>query len=91
MIQIQHRRLPLTPKEFALLNVLVSSPGKTFTREELLRKVWGTVYVSLRTVDVHMSKLRNKLRTASDKVNLAETIWGIGYRLRDPSSVSQRS
>ena len=87
VIEIKSRRFHLTPIELALLSILASSPGKIFRREELLREVWGAVYVSLRTVDVHMSKLRNKLRIAECEASLAETIWGIGYRLRDPSSL----
>jgi len=87
-VQMERRRLHLTRKELALLYALATSPGKIYRREELLRQVWGHegVYVTLRTVDAHMSKLRHKLRTSESGLSLAETVWGIGYRLRDPSS-----
>jgi len=87
-VQMERRRLHLTRKELALLYALATSPGKIYRREELLREVWGHegVFVALRTVDAHMSKLRHKLRTSESGLSLAETVWGIGYRLRDPSS-----
>lgn len=87
LVQMESRRLHLTPKEFALLFTLATSPGKVYRREELLRQVWGEdIYVGVRTVDAHMSKLRHKLCTSGGGLSLAETVWGIGYRLRDPSS-----
>lgn len=81
-----NRTLHLTPKELALLSVLVASPGKVCRREDLLQQIWGKegVFVALRTVDAHMCKLRHKLRLSDDQQSLAETIWGIGYRLRVP-------
>jgi len=86
MVQIENRNLHLTPKELALLNTLATAPGRIFRREELLRAVWREVSVAVRTVDVHMSKLRKKLRASDSGYNLAETVWGMGYRLRHPSS-----
>jgi DNA-binding response OmpR family regulator len=86
-VQMESRRLHLTPKEFALLYTLATSPGKVYRREELLKQVWGEgIYVGVRTVDAHMSKLRHKLCISESGLSLAETVWGIGYRLRDPSS-----
>ena len=87
LVRIASRSLHLTPKELALLYALAASPGKVYRREELLRQVWGEgVYVTVRTVDVHMSKLRHKLRISEGGLSLAETVWGLGYRLRDPFS-----
>lgn len=71
----------LTAKEFGLLYQLVSHPGKFQTREGLLEKVWGDeTYVTSRTVDTHVRRLRKKLGAASDMI---ETMRGLGYRLRD--------
>lgn len=68
-------------KEFELIRVLASAPGKVFTREELLDEVWGTdVYVTNRTVDVHIRKIRKKLGSG-----YVETITGVGYRLNQPT------
>lgn len=66
----------LAKKEFELLNLLVSKPGKVFSREEIFNKVWGTdVIVGNRTIDVHIRKLREKI---GDKY--IKTIKGIGYK-----------
>jgi two-component system, OmpR family, alkaline phosphatase synthesis response regulator PhoP len=68
--------IELAKKEFELLNLLVSKPGKVFSREEIFHKVWGTdVIVGNRTIDVHIRKLREKL---GDKY--IKTIKGIGYK-----------
>lgn len=82
-VQVGDQTVRLTPTEFALLWVLATHPGAVYRRDELLEQVWGKgVYVTPRTVDVHMSKLRQKLRLSDDGLSLAETVWGIGYRLR---------
>ena len=63
-------------KEFALLSLLMSKPGKVFTRVEIFNKVWGTdVIVGNRTIDVHIRKLREKIGD-----NYIKTIKGIGYK-----------
>ncbi len=67
-------------KEFELLYFLVNNPGKVFSRDALLKMVWGVdVYVVDRTVDVHIRKIREKLDKYSD---LIETIKGVGYRFK---------
>ena len=71
-------------KEFELLAFLASNSGKVFTREALLRRIWGeTVYVIDRTVDVHISKVREKL---GDFGSWIETVKGVGYRFREQVS-----
>ena len=68
-----------TKKEFELLALLFSDPGKLFTREEIMRLVWGDdAYVGDRTIDVHIRKLRQKLGD-----DLISTIKGIGYQLNE--------
>jgi two-component system alkaline phosphatase synthesis response regulator PhoP len=68
-------------KEFELLAFLVSNPGKVFSREVLLNKIWGeNVYVLDRTVDVHISKVREKLGSHGGSI---ETVKGVGYRFRN--------
>lgn len=68
--------IELAKKEFELLNLLVSKPGKVFSREEIFNKVWGTdVIVGNRTIDVHIRKLREKIG-----VSYIKTIKGIGYK-----------
>lgn len=87
LVQLESRSIHLTPIELALLCALAACPGRVYRREELLHQVWGEdINVEVRTVDAHMSTLRHKLQTTDDSLSLAETVWGIGYRLRDPSS-----
>lgn len=71
----------LTPKEYDLLYQMVKSPKRIFTREELLGLVWGYDYLGdTRTVDTHVSRLREKLQKASGKEPFISTVWGIGYK-----------
>ena len=72
--------LDLTPKEFDLLALFVQHPGRAFSREYLLERVWGDdVYVTDRTVDTHVQRLRKKLGEEADSIR---TVWGIGYRFQ---------
>jgi two-component system alkaline phosphatase synthesis response regulator PhoP/two-component system response regulator ResD len=70
--------VPLTPKEFDLLATFARFPNVTLDREQLLDLVWGTSFYALRTVDVHVARLRDKLKNSPLKI---ETVWGTGYRL----------
>jgi DNA-binding response OmpR family regulator len=74
--------LRLSKKEFALLRALASDPTRVFTREELLRGVWGfRSMCHTRTLDSHASRLRKKLARDGDK--FVVNVWGVGYRLMD--------
>ncbi|MGR6835639.1 response regulator [Syntrophomonas erecta] len=78
---LEEEKLELTPKEFELLSLMVAHPGKVFTREVLLEKVWGYEYSGdTRTVDVHIRHLRQKLRDDSNFPEYIETVRGVGYR-----------
>jgi len=75
-ISIKGKEIVLPRKEFELLSLLASKPGKVFKREEILDKVWGNdVVVGGRTIDVHIRKLREKIGDASFK-----TVKGVGYK-----------
>ena len=78
--------VPLGPKEFRLLSILIERPGQVFSRAQLLDLVWGHgVYVEERTVDVHLSRLRkaiNKPDGQTEMPNLIRTVRGSGYALR---------
>jgi DNA-binding response OmpR family regulator len=77
----------LSAKEYELLVALAADPTRVFTREELLRDVWGFhTPVRTRTLDSHAFRLRQKLAGAAS-VPLIVTVWGIGYRLCDPALV----
>ncbi|MDQ2904973.1 MAG: response regulator transcription factor [Chloroflexota bacterium] len=72
--------LDLSPTEFALLHLLLRSPGRAFSRAYLLDTVWGETYVGGdRSVDNTVLRLRKKLGSLGEAI---ETVWGIGYRLR---------
>ncbi|MBM7867547.1 response regulator [Heliobacterium gestii] len=75
----------LTPKEFELLRWLASHPGKVFTREFLLERIWGyDFFGDSRTVDVHIRHLRQKVEKDPGNPRYIETVRGVGYKFRDP-------
>ena len=83
------RPLTLTPREFDLLAFLAAHPGRVFSREELLRKVWGYDYVGeTRTVDVHVRRLRAKLGA---REGVIETVTGAGYKLAPATRLEARA
>ncbi len=76
---LEGRPLALPRKEFALLRLLASEPGRLFTREEIYRTVWGDeVVVGDRTIDVHIRKLRQKI--GDDRI---QTVKGLGYKFNE--------
>ena len=79
------RRVLLTYKEYQLLCVLAANPGRVFTRESLLNKIWEYDYFGgTRTVDVHIRRLRSKIEDPGH--TYIETVWNVGYRLRPQGS-----
>lgn len=75
-VYLNEKNIPIAKKEFELLALLISKPGKVFKREEIMRKVWGNeVMVGDRTIDVHIRKLREKI--GSDYI---KTMKGVGYK-----------
>lgn len=73
-------------KEFELLAVLAKNPGRVFSREELLEKIWGYDYVGeSRTVDVHIRNLRKKIEDDDSSPFFIKTVRGIGYKFREES------
>ncbi len=78
-VTVAGRRVSLTYKEFQLLVLLASNPGRVYTREALLSQVWGYDYLGgTRTVDVHIRRLRSKIEGPGR--SYIETIWNVGYR-----------
>ena len=77
------REIPLGPTEFRLLEFLMQSPGRVFSREQLLDGVWGSeVYIDERTVDVHVGRLRKALNRGRE-ADPIRTVHGAGYALDD--------
>ena len=81
--------LDLTPTEFGLLSLLLRNPGRAFSRSYLLDMVWGEYYVTGdRSVDNTVLRLRKKLGELGDAI---ETVWGVGYRLREAGGQPEKS
>jgi len=77
----------LTPKQFQLLNLLMSHPGKTFTRKQIMKDVWETDYTGdTRTLDVHVHWLRQKLGDIPGPPRHILTVRRVGYRFVDPEA-----
>jgi DNA-binding response OmpR family regulator len=77
-------RLDLTPKEFDLLLLLVSNPGKTFSRHELLETIWGVAFLGYEhTITSHINRLRIKIETNLHRPEYILTSWGTGYRFSE--------
>ena len=74
-------RVELTYKEFELLHLFLQHPGRVYSRDQLLAKIWGTDYLGeTRTVDVHIGTLRTKLGACGDYIR---TVRGVGYRMEE--------
>jgi DNA-binding response OmpR family regulator len=73
----------LTPSEFELLALLMSSPGRVYPRLELLEELQGTSFEGVaRTIDVHIRNLRTKVEPDPSNPTYIETVFGVGYRFR---------
>jgi DNA-binding response OmpR family regulator len=77
--------LALTTREFDLLAFLLAHPGEAFTREALMRQVWGWEFGDQSTVTVHVRRLREKVEEDPGDPRLLVTVWGVGYRFDPPS------
>ena len=89
-VSLHGRPVLLSYKEYQLLLLLASTPGRVYTREVLLSRIWGYDYIGgTRTVDVHVRRLRSKLSEAQHP--FVETVWNVGYRFRPPDGWSPPS
>ncbi len=85
-VSLHNQEINLTAKEFDLLLLLITNPGKVFSREELLEIIWGYEYFGdLRTVDVHVRRLREKIENKNKNYEYILTKWGVGYYFRNKS------
>lgn len=80
-VSVDDRSVNLTPKEYDLLVFMVGHPERVFSRDELLREVWGSDAYDARSVDVHVKYLREKL--AEPVSSYLQTVWGKGYKLSE--------
>ena len=78
LVKLSGQQIELTPREYELVVLLTSHPGRAFSREFLLQQLWGYDYDGFdRTVDTHITRLRKKLGPLGEKI---VTVWGVGYR-----------
>ena len=83
-VRVKDQEIDLTSKEFALLNLMASNPGRVYSREQLLEQIWGyNYYGDARTVDVHIRHLREKIETDPSNPRYILTVWGTGYKFRE--------
>ena len=83
-VTIGERQVELTPKEFDLLRLFASNPGRVFPRKYLLEKIWDYSYEGYdRTIDSHINRLRAKIEENPENPQMVLTVWGIGYKFTD--------
>jgi two-component system, OmpR family, alkaline phosphatase synthesis response regulator PhoP len=83
-VELKGTRVELTPKEFDLLFMLANNPGVTFSRKDLLSKVWGYDFEGYEhTVNSHINRLRAKIEKDPNNPEYVLTTWGVGYRFAD--------
>jgi DNA-binding response OmpR family regulator len=89
-VTLSGEKIELTPKEFDLLILFASSPGKTYSREALLEKVWGYQFDGYdHTVNSHINRLRNKIEKDPPNPTYLKTVWGVGYRFVELQELEQ--
>ncbi len=89
-VLLKGKRLDLTAKEFDLLLLFASHPGKTYTREQLLEQVWGYQFNGYdHTVNSHINRLRSKIEDDMSRPKYILTAWGVGYRFAEAEEVDQ--
>ena len=83
-VTISGEEIPLTAKEFDILHLLVTHPGVVYKREDLLETIWKYEYMGdIRTVDVHIRRLRKKIERNPEEPEYVYTKWGVGYYFSD--------
>ena len=81
-MQKKGKKIELTAKEFEILKLFMKNPRKVYTKEQIYSSVWNDVYVGdENAVNVHISRLRNKIEDDPRNPNYIVTVWGIGYKL----------
>lgn len=83
-VLIQDKRVELSPKEFELLVLMASNPGRNYTRTELLNMIWGYNFDGYEhTVNSHINRLRAKIESDMTNPNFILTTWGVGYKFNE--------
>jgi len=84
IVEVDSKRIELSPKEFDLLVYLASNPGKTYSRMNLLNVIWGYEFEGFEhTVNSHINRLRSKIEKNMGEPEYILTTWGVGYKFRE--------
>jgi DNA-binding response OmpR family regulator len=87
IVKTYGRQVELSPKEFDMLVLMASNPGKTYSRLDLLNQVWGVDFEGFEhTVNSHINRLRSKIETNMNQPEFILTTWGVGYKFKDDES-----
>jgi DNA-binding response OmpR family regulator len=80
-VKVEEKQIDLTPSEFEILGALMASPGRAFSRLDLLENTTGDAYEGYeRTIDVHIRNLRTKIEPDASNPRYIQTVYGMGYR-----------
>ena len=91
-VTLSGKTIDLTSKEYDLLLLFSSNPGKAYSREQLLNKVWGYSYEGYsHTVNSHINRLRSKIEVDPSNPHFIKTVWGVGYRFTDPEDAKENA
>jgi two-component system alkaline phosphatase synthesis response regulator PhoP len=83
-VTLKGKTLELTVKEFELLDLFIRNPGRTYSRDNLLKLIWGYQYEGYEhTVNSHINRLRMKIEEDAGKPRYLKTVWGVGYRFTE--------
>lgn len=83
-VTLKGLEMDLTVKEFDLLSLFIKNPGRTYSRGELLEKIWGYQFEGYEhTVNTHINRLRNKIENDSSDPWYLKTVWGVGYKFNE--------
>lgn len=83
IVEVHGKRIELSPKEFDLLVLFASNPGRTYTRVQLLEQVWGYQFEGYEhTVNSHINRLRSKIELNLNEPEFILTTWGVGYKFK---------
>jgi len=89
VVKVSERAVDLTPSEFDLLVILMTTPGRVFSRSELLEQMQGHSFAGVeRTIDVHVRNLRTKIELEPSEPRYIETVFGVGYRFKANARVA---
>ncbi len=91
-VQLRDEAIDLTTKEFELLLLFASNPGKAYSRQQLLNLVWGYQYDGYsHTVNSHINRLRSKIEDDPSQPKYIRTVWGMGYRFSDLKEIKEHA